>query len=460
MADMNKPLFDLDQPGMNAEVNSYIPGKGFVWATLFPLKFTPKFDIKGIEGEDGLPISADRIAFNARSKNKTRKTVGSWSGKLGKISISRSKDELEINEYNDLKVIANANTEDKASAKYLVDMIYDDVKFVNDGMDMRVEIDALRIGCSGKQAYNKAIDGNMITEDVINFNIPESNKGGVAFTWANAANADGIADIARMQSVIKGKKKPQYAILEVKAFEQLLAQERTIRRVASIMLNATNLASSDVLDITNVNSYMRKKGYPQFLVIDTWGNIENDNGEEETFKIWNENVVALSPVPQLGFTYYKPVPMVTDTAALQTQGKYYKTTRYSGVNPSIETTLAEAYVQPGLTNRKSLCLINITGSTWSDGASLNEANVAKQTLAPRGVVSPTNGGGAVSSAGGSEVADIQIYDRPFAKSVVITAMKGIGVNTPSNILDATLINKINELTDEQEVQLKIALGVE
>ena len=367
MPDMNQPLFDLDQPGMNAEVNSYIPGNGFTWATLFPLKYTPKFDIKGIEGEDGLPISADRIAFNARSKNKTRKTVGSWSGKLGKISISRQKDELEINEYKDLKVIANANSEDNATAKYLVDMVYDDVEFVNNGMDMRVEIDAIRIGCSGKQVYDKAIDGNMVTEDVIDFKIPTANKGGVAVKWSDAENADGIADIAKMQSIIKGKKKPQYAILEVKAFEQLLAQARTIKRVASIMLNATNLASSDVLDVTNVNAYMRKKGYPQFLVIDTWGNVEDDKGDEETFKIWNENVVTLSPVPQLGYTYYKPVPIVDGTAALQTLGKYYKTTRYSTLNPMLEVTLAEAYVQPGLTNRRSLCLMNITKTTWSDG---------------------------------------------------------------------------------------------
>ena len=367
MADMNKPIFNLDQPGMNAEVNSYIPGNGMVWRTLFPLKFTPKFDIKGIEGEDGLPISADRTAFNARSKNKTRKTVGSWNGKLSKISISRSKNELEINEYKDLTVIANSNTEDKATAKYLVDMVYDDIVFVNDGMDMKNEIDSLRIGCSGKQVYHKQTDGDLVTEDLIDFKIPDKNKSGVVDAWSDAAKADGIADISKMQSVIKGKKKPRYAILEKKAFEQLIAQEKTIKRVASIMLNATNLASSDVLDIANVNAYMRKKGYPEFLVLDSWGNVEDDKGEEETFKIWNENVVTLSPTPQLGYTYFKPVPVIEGVAALQTQGSYYKVTRYSELNPMLETTMAEAYVQPGLINRNSLCLINVTKTTWADG---------------------------------------------------------------------------------------------
>ena len=53
MGHMNKPLFDLDQPGLQAEVDSYKPGNGLIWPVLFPLKYTPKFDLKGIEGEDG-----------------------------------------------------------------------------------------------------------------------------------------------------------------------------------------------------------------------------------------------------------------------------------------------------------------------------------------------------------------------------------------------------------------------
>ncbi|MEI6053698.1 MAG: hypothetical protein WCQ44_13415, partial [Opitutaceae bacterium] len=150
---MKKPLFDLDVPGMQAEVNSYKPGTGLAWSTLFPLKYTPKFDLKGIEGNDGIPVSADRVAFNVKSPIKTRKTVGSWSGKLGKISISKVKDEVAINEYNDLKVISAANTEDKATARYLVDMVYDDIKATSDGLDYKIEIDALRIGSAGVQTF-------------------------------------------------------------------------------------------------------------------------------------------------------------------------------------------------------------------------------------------------------------------------------------------------------------------
>lgn len=365
---MLKPLFDLDQPGMNAEVNSYKPGAGLIWSKLFPLKFTPKFDLKGIEGNEGIPVSADRVAFNTKAPQKTRKTVGSWSGKLGKIAISKQKGEIEINEYNDLKVIAAANTEDKATARYLVDLVYDDIKACNDGIDYKVEIDALRIGSSGKQTFPASIEGDMATADEINFNVPEDNFVGVAKVWSDPT-ADGIADVAKQQKAIakKGLKKPMYAIIESAKFEQLLAQTATTKRVASVIVNVSGLASTEVLSVDNVNAYMRAKGYPQFLVIDSYATIEKKDGTQETIKPWNENVVALSPAPQLGWTYYKPVPVIQNTDAMQAQGAYAKTTVYSELNPMLEVTMAEAYVQPGLINRASLVFMNTASVAWNGG---------------------------------------------------------------------------------------------
>lgn len=366
---MNKPLFDLDQPGLQAEVNSYKPGNGLVWPTLFPLKFTPKFDLKGIEGNEGIPVSADRVAFNTKAPLKTRKTVGSWSGTLSKIAISKEKGEIEINEYQDLKVVAAANTEDKATARYLVDLVYDDVKACNDGMDYKLEIDGLRIGSHGVQTFPAAIEGEMATQDIINFNVPAENFVGVTTKWS-LPNADGIGDVAKMQKAIakKGLKKPMWAILESSKFEQLLAQEKTVKRLFPNA--AAGTISGDMISLQSVNSFMQGKGFPQFLVIDSYATIEAKDGKQTTIKPWNENVVALSPAPQLGWTYYKPVPVIENTDAMQAQGKYAKTTVYSDLNPMLEVTMAEAYVQPGLINRASLVFVNTENIEWNDGSAV------------------------------------------------------------------------------------------
>lgn len=359
-----KPIFDIDQPNMQVAVNSYKPGSGLAWQKLFPLKFTPKFDIKGLEGDEGIPVSADKVAFNTKAPKKTRKTVGSWSGQLAKIAVSREKNELEINEYKDLQTIAAANTEDKATARYLVDLIYDDIAFCNQAMDYKVEIDALRIGSSGKQTFPADIEGDMATENVINFNVPSDNFGGVPKVWSNADEADGLKDLADWQEKIakQGKKKPQWAIMEKSKFNELMAQKSVAKRL--FPRYDQGLVTSDMVNIENVNSYMLGKGWPRILVLDSYATTEDKKGEYTTFKPWDENVVTLSPLPQLGWTYYKPVPNVEGTDAVQTQGSYYKMTRYSDLNPMLEVTMAEAYVQCGLINRGSLVFINTTKATW------------------------------------------------------------------------------------------------
>lgn len=366
---MLKPLMDIDQQGLEIEVNSYQPGSGLAWSQLFPLKYTPKFDLKGLEAEDGIPVSADRVAFNTRAPKKSRKTIGSWSGKLGKIAVSRDKDELQIGEYQDLQDLSGIRTEDRDTARYIVDMVYDDVKFCNSAMDYRVEADALRIGSSGKQVYDSKIDGKMVTQDEINFNVPKENFVGAAAKWNNAETADGLADIARAQKMIedKGGKKPMYAIIDEVAYEYLCAQTSTLKKVASAALNITGLATSDSVNIDSINAYQRKFNRPQILVINSRVTIEQADGKQDTINPWNKNVCVLSPEPRLGYTYWKRVPAVQNTEALQAYGSYYKVTRYSDVNPMVETTLAEAYVQPALSNRGSLVFLNTMNTTWNDG---------------------------------------------------------------------------------------------
>ena len=370
MGQMLAPLMDVNVNDLQFELNQYTPGAGMAWQTLFPLRYTMKFDLKGIAGEDGIPVSADRVAFNTRAPKKRRKTIGSWSGQLGKIAISRSRNEIEINEYRDLRTLVNSSIiADKSTAQYLIDMVYDDVRFCNNGMDRRVEVDALRIGSSGEQVLTEAIDGDMATQDTINFNVPQENFSGAKVKWDNAETADGLADIAAAQKAIqkKGLRKPMYAIMSQEAFEFLCAQQSTLKKVASAALNITGLATSDNVSLDSINAYQRKFGRPQILVIDSYVTIEHKDGKQETIQPWNPNVVTLSPEPRLGYTYYKTVPMVENTQAVQSYGSYYKTTVYSDVNPMEETTLSEAYVQPALSNRASLCFINTMNTTWNSG---------------------------------------------------------------------------------------------
>ena len=96
MSDMKKPLFDIDQAGMDVEVNSYKPGTGLAWPQLFPLKFSPKFDIKGLEGDEGIPVAAERVAVNTKAPKKTRMIEAGWDVKLCKVAGCRGQGEHGI----------------------------------------------------------------------------------------------------------------------------------------------------------------------------------------------------------------------------------------------------------------------------------------------------------------------------------------------------------------------------
>jgi hypothetical protein len=382
---MKSPLFDIDIPGMQATVNKFQPGTGLAWAALFPLKYTRKFDLKGLEGDEGIPVAADRVAFNTKAPKKTRQKVGTWSGKLSKYAVSRDKDEVEINEYLDAQTLANTATENQQEKQELVNLVYDDVTFVRKAMDYKVELDCMRIASSGVQTFPAKIEGDMATQDTIDFNVPKANFIGVsisnkkskngkttieAVTWDDEENADGLLDLANAQDMIakQGLTKPRYAFMEKSKFNQLIAQKKTAKRLYP-QVNDLSMITADMITLEKINAYNENpsRGYPHIIILDTYVTIEHKDASRETIKPWNVNVVTLSPTQQLGWTYYKNVPMVQNTSALQVYGAFFKVTRYSEVNPQSETTLAEAYVQPALINRKSLVFLNTANKTWADG---------------------------------------------------------------------------------------------
>ena len=368
MADMRKPLFDLSQVDMQAELNSYMPGSGLAWPTLFPLRYTPTLDIKSLEGNDGIPVSADVIAFNAKAPQKTRKTIGTWSGQVAKVAISRQKDEKQIKEYQILRSYAQSSGNPNVALQ-LVDMVYEDVQFCYEGVNYLAEDLDLQVGSKSAIVLKTENNNDVVTQNALNFNIPSAHKTGVKNKWSASSDSDPLGDIIAGQKAIQkeGFSRPMYAIMEQAAFDKLLMSEKTVKRVSPVVLTATGLASSDTLTIDLVNTYMRSKGYPQTTVIDSYVKREARDGSQTTYKPWAENVAVLSPTPQLGWTWWSDVPQVSDTDALQAYRENVKITRYSELNPMLEVTLAEAYIMPALINRQSLYYINTENTSWNEG---------------------------------------------------------------------------------------------
>lgn len=369
MAQICKPMIDVDSASLEYELNNTELGKNHYWRTFFPLKEVVRFSVKTIEGNEGLPVAARRVAFNSKNPLFTRKTIGKREIQLGKYAASRDMDEIQIQEYRDLQAIAQTST-NPAVAQELVSMAYDDVRFVEASMPAKIEIDALGIACKGKQTFPVSTEGDMATEDEIDFNVPAENFGGVATPWSDKKNADGIEDLMKWQSAVgnAGYGKPKFAIMEDKAFKQLIAQEATAKRIfpASKVLD---VFTSGMVNLQNINNYMDANGYPHILVIDSYVGFEHLDGTVENIKPWNENVVTLTMTMQLGWTYWKRkhIEAAEEKVSIESQGEFYNVTIEGQRNPDLVTTSAEAYAQVGLTNRRTKAFINVTNTAWNEG---------------------------------------------------------------------------------------------
>lgn len=369
MAQACRPMIDVDNASLEYELNETTIGKNHYWRTFFPLKQVVRFSVKTIEGDEGLPIAARRVAFNSRNPKYTRKTIGKREIELGKYAASRDMDEKQIQEYRDLQAIA-AQSNEPAVAQEMVNMAYDDVRFCERSIPAKIEVDALGIASLGKQTFPVSKEGDMTTEDEIDFNVPEENFGGVAVAWTDTKNADGIEDLMNWQAKVgkAGYGKPQFAIMEDKAYKQLIAQEKVAKRLFP-MSKFLDVYSSGMVNLQNINNYMGANGYPRILVIDSWVGFEHLDGTQENIKPWNENVVLLSESLQLGWTYWKRkhIEEAEEKVSIESQGEFYNVTIEGQRNPDLVTTSAEAYAQVGLTKRRTKAFINVTGSVWNDG---------------------------------------------------------------------------------------------
>ncbi|MBO6117372.1 MAG: hypothetical protein J6P44_02390 [Bacteroidales bacterium] len=373
MAEMIQPYLPLSNNEFAEYVRLNIPREWY-FLRYFPLTFTRTFDFKTLEGNETLPVTADIVSFDSPAPKKQRKAIGAWNGTLKKTSISREKDETVIKSEQDAQFLAEKNNDTQAMQSIIND-IYDDVDFVTNGIYAQVEAEALSIGSRGFKDFEDKIDGKgNTTKDRINFNIPAENQFGCSADWSDTNTADGIGDIIKIMNFAEDNDKNalNYAFITKRMLANLLNQKATKERLAADLTILTGRAKYQNFTLADLNAYMEKFGYPQFEVINRFVNAEQPNGDSYIYQPWKNNVVTLGPTLQLGRTYYTTVPQVPNVEAQQTYGSFYKITRYGKVDPMLDRTLAEAYVQPALSNRKNLFMLNTANTQWSEGLTASE----------------------------------------------------------------------------------------
>ena len=372
-------------------------------------------------------VAADVVAMDSPLALKKRGTLGRASGTIVKTGMKKALNETEITNLNILGRLGKW--------VQLIGKLFEDTPKCALGIKERVEIMFLEAISTGYTIVG-GISGDIETEDNtgtgvrVNFGFLDSNKLGAAIKWGEPGYTP-ISDIER--ATAQAESTITVIWLSKKAYTLLRNSEEAKRLYANF--KSIPIQTDSILPTpskSQFNEAFEDEYDIKFKVIDREV-ITEKNGKHTRVKPFNaDTLVLLTQDTNLGRVVYgdlaeegKPVEGVK----YEKVGEYILISKYAKNDPLREFTSSQALVLPVIDGVSDIYLLNI-----------QEAQVA-----------------ASNEVEGD--ANITIYGQELVKSDVIAAFKAISEKCPVNVSDATLIKKVNELTDEQENALKEVLSI-
>lgn len=365
---MQWTLFEeINKNSLQAYVNARVYN-ALYWPTLFPLEYSPTMKYEILSGITGHRVMAEIVAPNSAAPKKSRPTVTKLTGDIPPIKLKRSLTEQDINKYNMLKALATTDAQNA-----ILDMVFGDVDFCNDGLDGRLEWLALQAISQGSISLTATNSSGIITTDNIDFQIPSDNKdvlsaaGNYWTTTAKATN-DPITDIEGVVSDASSKTKLAYMIMNRTKWQAFRASTAVQKFAASYQVAAASLQRGPSL--ATINTALADEGLPQIIVIDTRVYFENAAGTLTALDPLtnadgeDRNVTFLPDIP-VGKTYYGPIAEETHPPAQVIQAKRgpYLLSKYSDVDPLEEHTKGEVNAFPALDNVDNIWILDTESHT-------------------------------------------------------------------------------------------------
>lgn len=419
-------------PKLSLYVNEKINGKKTQPTYLHKTMLTPVYSAdQKWEGTSAntVYVAADMVAMDSPLPLKSRNAISTASGTLPKIGMKKQLRETEINAINVMEAnLSRATGEAAASQKARIfNKILDDGLACSIGIDERNEANFLAA----------LSDGVILIEDDKNTGIGvrfsygylDDNAFGVATEGTitgddiqrvlDKANNDGntVAAIAIAKSTYDKIRKTQWA-------KELVASYKEMTVTTDTTLPVPN---ADTFDDAFESEYGLS-----FVKIDRSVSYEK-NGKRTSYKPFNANkLVFLPDANNVGSLVWSTLAEDTRRVAgveYSTVDQYKLISRYSKNDPLAEFTNGQALVLPVIENVEQIYTIDMT-----DAQPIDEA-----------------------SAVNDEDELITVWGSNYNKPKFIEAMVAMGVSVRANATDATVVKKVNELSDADEAKLKSAV---
>jgi hypothetical protein len=364
-------------------------------------------------------VAADIVSLDSPLPIKKRDAISTAGGKIPKLGIKMSKTESLISEIRILQIRGAAEGE-------IVRSIFDDLTRCVTGIYERLEFAFLQALSTGMTLIDD--EDNTGAGIRVQFGYKDSNRYGAVKKWGEKGYTP-ISDIERVISAAGEDGDTITTIALDKASYNLLRKSDEAKALHAGSIG--NYTGNNLIIPTSAqfDALIEAEYKVKFLVIDRVIRVEK-NGKQKPVRPFAENTLVFLTTENVGSLVYG-ILAEEDTPVsgveYQKVDAYILTSKYSKNEPLREFTSAQAIALPVIDNTDSIYILNTQEAI----------EMARDEV--------------------EGDAGIELYGVSYSKRAVIDALKSAGVRVAYNISDEKLIEKINGLSDADEVKFRAAL---
>lgn len=360
---MERSLLKLvNETNMMARLNTKFV-RPLYFPNFFGLKKVSVLEWSTLVGEQGAPVMADVISFDATAPQKSREVVRKLSGDIPKIAIQRAMNEKDYNEYKRLQFECNGDADKLA----LLNLAFKDQDFVYNGVRSRMEWMALQLLSRGGFALNASNNAGIVTVEFVGCGMPKENKRVSTADWSNSTSANGLQDIAdTLEEASQRGRMIKYIVMHTSDLILLCKQKST----AETLKGWINQTGRLTVTKDSINAYLATLPVPaQIVTINSAVRYEDRAHVRKTISPWERKRVTFLEEAQVGKIQYGPIasedaPTVREKALL-VKKDFVLISKWSELNPFKEWTMAEANAMPVLDDPDGIFILKTDGQAWA-----------------------------------------------------------------------------------------------
>lgn len=370
---------------------------------------------------DGAIVAADIVSMDSELPVKSRDSLGKANGDIPKLGMKLFKGEKLI---TDMQIMSARG----ANEAQIVAKLFSDAPRCAKGVKERNE----EMFLQGLQSGVILIEDeeNVGTAIRADYGYLPRNKFGATIKWGKTGYIP-LSDIANVIASASAEGDV------IRTIGVSLNDFNSIRRSEEAKELSANFRGLTITDNSKLPVPTKSQFLEAFadeygvnlLIIDRSIKTEK-NGKRTSKKVFADGILVFlttEPTEKVGRLVYGSLAEETNPVEgvkYEKVDEYILLSKYAKNDPLREYTSSQALSIPVIDNVESIYILN---------------NQEAQEVATSEVEGDAN---------------ITIYDKKVVKADVLNALKSLGIKVSSNIGDATLIKKINELNDEQEAALK------